>query len=81
MSSIPPLPPAPDPTVARFLAGTASASEWDHPAHLRAFQFLLRTEPSTEAAYERMRSLMSPSVPASRTAVAPRPTRPPTHRT
>ncbi|MFN8016847.1 MAG: hypothetical protein U0P45_01855 [Acidimicrobiales bacterium] len=60
MPSDPSLPPTPalDPVVARFLAGTASAEEWDHAAHVRAFAHLLRAEPSTDAAYERMRSLI-----------------------
>ena len=60
MSPERPFPPAsePDPVVARFLAGTATATEWDHPAHLRAFAHLLEVEGSAAAAYERMRSLI-----------------------
>lgn len=55
--SFPPT-PDPDPVVARFLAGTASAAEWDHPAHLRAFRHLLDEAGSPDAAYEQMRSLI-----------------------
>lgn len=59
-SSDPSLPPTPvpDPIVTRFLAGTAAAAEWDHPAHLRAFRHLLADSSSPAMAYERMRSLI-----------------------
>jgi hypothetical protein len=44
--------------VARFLDGTLDAEQWTHPAHLFVCRHVLATSETSEAAVERLRSLI-----------------------